>query len=191
MNFCGRSMILRQPVAVRFDQIVAHMYDVVDRKLGRAVRVEHGRLIDMFLLLGDGGFDGQQLHVDLRHVHRGKLYRKRGLRAGLDAGAVHETSHFHASFARQVRDQTGRVQHIAADLERNVRYDRFHDAGSVFLRALVRHFTVEVLFFFAVPALDLMDAAARILVQRDIVPLDKFGVLGLNEEVIVFRVVLA
>ena len=66
-------MILRQPSLVCFDEVVAECNDIVDRKLGGGVRLEHCGVVNMFLLLGNSCLDGEKLNVDVGHIHCGAL----------------------------------------------------------------------------------------------------------------------
>ena len=58
-------LILRQPIAVRLDQIVNQVPDLLQAQLGRCMRIEHGGVVDVLALAGEGGFDGQRLHVEV------------------------------------------------------------------------------------------------------------------------------
>ena len=64
------SVILRQPVAVGLDQLVAHGHDVVDGQLRAGMRIQHHGLVDVFFFQRAGRLDGQQLHVDVGAVQR-------------------------------------------------------------------------------------------------------------------------
>ena len=133
---------------------------------------------------------GQKLHVDVGAVHGGELLRQVADDGGLYAGAVDKTRDLDAGVRRQVRDKS-LVYNVAADFIRNVGRDRFHDIRGVLAGALVRNVACDILLAIALPACDLIDAAARIFVDRAVVALDQLRILGLDEERVVFGVVLA
>ena len=54
---------------MRFDEVVAEGNDIVDRKLGGGVRLEHCGVVDMLTLLGYSRLDGEELNVDVGHIH--------------------------------------------------------------------------------------------------------------------------
>ena len=177
--------------AVGLDQLVAHFHDVVDRELGGRVWVEHRGAVNVLAFARARGLDRHELHVDVCHVHRGELHRQAADVAGIDAHPVDQARHLDARVGGQVVDQA-RVQHIAADLVRHAGEDGLHDVRGVFLGARMADLAVlqnRGLFF--LPALDLVDAAARVLVERDVVRIDQLRVSGFDEQRVVFGVVLA
>ena len=50
---------------------------------------------------------------------------------------------------------------------------------------------MDIIIFLVLPVLYLLDAASRILIKRNIISLDKLGILCLYKEVVIFGVVLA
>ena len=63
-------MIFRQIISVSLNQLVAHLYDVVDGEGGRGERIEHSRLIDGVLLKSYGCLNGEKLNVYVRKAGR-------------------------------------------------------------------------------------------------------------------------
>ena len=114
-----------------FDEIVDHVLDRVDVELASRVRVEHCRLVDVIFLLCDSRFDREKLNIDVRHVHSGALDGDRTDVARDNAVTVDKARYFNARFLGEVRDEVIFVQHVAADLERCVCDDRFHDIRCV------------------------------------------------------------
>jgi len=51
-------MIRRQPLAMRVNQIIDEVPDLVEAEFGGGVGVEHGGVVDVLSFLGEGGFDG-------------------------------------------------------------------------------------------------------------------------------------
>ena len=60
----------------------------------------------MLLLLSYGSFDCKKLNINHGHVHCGKLYRQRGLLAGLNAELVDKAGNLYACLFGEVRDKT-------------------------------------------------------------------------------------
>lgn len=50
---------------------------------------------------------------------------------------------------------------------------------------------MDIIIFLVLPVLYLLDTASRIFIERDIISLDKLGILCLYKEVVIFGVVLA
>src|SRR5439155_700898 len=63
--------------AVGLQQEVDELVDLAQRQLGSGVRVEHGRVVDVFALAGESGFHRQRLHVHVRLDQGGQLRRQR------------------------------------------------------------------------------------------------------------------
>ena len=55
----------------------------------------------------------------------------------------------------------------------------------------MRDFVMNIIILLVLPVLYLLDAASRIFIERDVVSLDKLGILCLDKKVIIFGVVLA
>ena len=92
---------------------------------------------------------------------------------------------------RKIGDETV-IHHISADLENLSGCDCVHDARAVLLGGLVIQtlFRAELLVLL-LPRFDLMDAAAGILVQRNVVLLNEFRIVGLDPVRHIFGIVLA
>ena len=76
------------------DQFVAHCLDIIDIQLCCGMWFEHGGLIDLFFGSGGCGFDGQELDVDIGHIHGCQLDRESSYVAWLMplASTIHGTS---------------------------------------------------------------------------------------------------
>ena len=83
-------MILRQPVAVGLDQLVAHGDDVVHGQFRAGVGIQHHGLVDIVLFQRARGFNGQKLHVDIRAIQRRALFGQIADEGGLHAVFVHQ-----------------------------------------------------------------------------------------------------
>ena len=180
-----------QVIAVCFDELVYHLLDAVDIQLAAGVRVEHRGLVNVLALTRDRCFDGEQLDVDIRHIHRRALHGQRTDVAGVDTRPVDETWHLNTCLLGQIGDEMTFVQHVAADLVRRVRDHRFQNAGGILVasRVLFYSFTQDVVVFLA-PLVDLFDTATWILVERDVELVDEIRVLGFDVEHIVLGVML-
>ena len=95
-------MIFRKPIAVCRDKVIAKRDDVIDRKLGRRVGVEHSGVIDMLALEGSCRFYCEELGVDIGHIHCGELYGESADDRGLDAEAAYKTRNFYAGVGGKV-----------------------------------------------------------------------------------------
>lgn len=71
-----RLVILRQPALVSLDHIIAQRHDIVNGQFALHMRIHQRSLINVFLLQGLGGLDGQQLFVDIGTVQRRALLRQ-------------------------------------------------------------------------------------------------------------------
>ena len=129
-------MVFRQHIAVGLDEIIAQFDDVVDGKFRRCGGIQHRRMIDVLLLQGQRRFNGQQLRIDVGHIHRRTLGRQCADISTVDSRAIDQTGNFHHRIGRQIGDESV-VQHIAADLENSVGVDGINDSGTVFLAPLV------------------------------------------------------
>ena len=172
------------------DKVVTEGNDIVDRELGGGVRLKHCGVVDMFTLLRYGCLDGEELNVDVGHIHSRELNGKASDVGRLDSELVYKAGDLNAGICGEVINKT-LVEHVTADLIGLVRNDRFHDPGSILVGSLVRNVIREIFLLVAVPTVDLMDTAAGILVKRDTVTLDELGVLLLDKEAVILRIVLA
>ena len=174
------------------NQLIYHFLYGVNIKFTSGMGIHHGCLIDSVQSARMCCFDRQELCTDVGHVHSHALGRERAYMAGMDTIAVHKAGNFHACFLRQVADEVPCVEDIAADLVRCVRHNGFHNVGSIFPGALMCFDTrLKEFFVLFLPGFDLVDTAARILVQRDVVALDELRIAALDIEAVVLGVVLA
>src|SRR5690606_1992270 len=128
----GRSQGLGYQFAVRGKQIVDQRADLLQVQLGGRVRVQHGGVIDVLALAGDGGFNRQLLDVHVRAHERGQLGRNLAHAGWLDAVRVDEARHLDAAALRQLVDEAI-VRNVAVDHARLARHDAVDDARSVLL----------------------------------------------------------
>src|SRR5690606_14902214 len=75
--------------------------------------------------------------------------------------------------------------------ERYIGHHCVHDSRSILACFLVAYIVVKILDLVVLPACNLVYAAAGIFVKGNVITLDKLGVLGLDEEVVVLCVMLA
>ena len=152
--------------------------------------IKHSCLIDIIFLLSHSRLDSKKLDIYHQIVHCGELKRQRLLTAGLNSAFVHEACDLDAGIVRKIGNESP-VYNIAAYLIRNVCNDGFHNIRGIFLCALMRDLVVDIIIFLVLPVLYLLNAASRIFIERDIISLDKLGILCLDKKVIIFGVVLA
>ena len=112
--------------AVGFDQLQGHFFDIVQAQLRGGVGIEHGGPDHIGALSGPGGLDGQQLDVDVGHIHGGADGGQGTDEGGMDTGGVHQAGDLHAGGLGEIGDQVARVQHIAADADGLVGDDGLH-----------------------------------------------------------------
>ena len=89
---------------MRFDEVVAEGNDIVDRKLGGGVRLEHCCVVDMLTLLGYSRLDGEELNVDVGHIHSRALNGKTSDVSRLDSELVNKAGNLYAGICGQVVD---------------------------------------------------------------------------------------
>ena len=94
------------PLIVAVDELVHQRGDLVERQLGRRVRVEHGGALGGVARAGERRLDGERLHVDVGLHQRGEMGRQRADRLGRDAARVGHAGHLDAAARRQVVDQS-------------------------------------------------------------------------------------
>ena len=184
-----RSVIFGEPSLVSLDEIVAKRYDVVDGKFCGSVGVHHRRLVYGLAFFGNSRLDGKELNVDIGTVHGSQLFGKTSDMRGLYAESADKAGDLNARLGGQVVDKTG-IYHVAADAVGRIGDNRFHYAGSIFVRALVREISLKRLTRLC-PLLLVLFTAAGIFVKRDAVSLDKLRILALDKERIVLRVMFA
>ena len=88
----------RHEIAVRPQQLVDELLDLVERQLGRGVRVEHRGVVNGLAAPGQRRGDGQALDVYVGLDQRGEVTRQRSHGTGLDPAlaATHGTSTQHS-----------------------------------------------------------------------------------------------
>ena len=85
---------LRYPLAMRGEQVVDEVPDLVEVEFGRSVRVHHRGVIKMLAIFVHQRGDGQFLHIDVGADQRGKLRRQFADECRLDARGVDQARHF-------------------------------------------------------------------------------------------------
>ena len=146
----------------------------------------------MLLFPGHRGLNGQQLHVDVGHVHGGALHGQPAHPGGVHPHPVDEAGHLHAGVHGQILDEMAGIQHVSADFVGVPGHHRLHDVGGVLVGPLVGDAALlpQLVPLFG-PARDLVHAPPGVLVQGDVEPVDELRVLGLDVEHVVLGVVLA
>ena len=173
------------------DQIVYHLLDGVDIQFAAGMRIQHGSLVDMLLLQSTSSLDGQQLNVDVGHVHSCALYGQSTHMGGMNTVTVHQTGNLNAGLCGQVADQMIGIQHVTADFIRSIGNDGLHNMSCILAGTLViLHAGLQQLCVFLFPSFDLVYAAAGILIQRNIVTVDELRIFALNIEHVVLCIVL-
>ncbi len=174
------------------DELVAHLDDGIDIQFGAGVGIQHGCQVDVLLLAGAGGLDGHKLAVDVGHIQRRALGGKLTHTGRQDAAAVDETGNLHTGLLGEIGNEMTGIQHVTADLIGLAGDDRLHDIGAILMGAgMGLHGAVLDLGVFLLPSSDLIDTAAGILVEGNVVALDKAGEVLLDEPRIVLGVMLA
>ena len=94
------------------------------------------------------------------------------------AHAINQAGNLYAGIRRQILNEMAGVEYVSANLIRGPVYDRFHDVGSVFMRTLVvKLFSSAKFIALFGPTFNLVDTAAGVFVQRDVIALDEFRIL--------------
>ena len=71
-------------------ELVTHRNNIVDRKLGGGVGLEHCRVVDVLALAGDCRLYGEELRIDVGHIHSRELYGESANVGGMDTAAVNK-----------------------------------------------------------------------------------------------------
>lgn len=98
-------MIFGHIITVGRNQIVHHFFDGVNIQLAGGVRIHHSRLINMFQLVCARCLNGQQLYVDIGHIHSRALDRQRTHIAGMDSLPIDKARNLHTGLGGKVGDQ--------------------------------------------------------------------------------------
>ena len=101
-----RSVKNRQPIAMSLDQLVHQRPNLVKVEFGGGVRIEHGSMINMFAFARECGFNDKRLHIDIRLLKRGKLWRHHTDLGGLESALINEAGYFDTTTLRQVIDES-------------------------------------------------------------------------------------
>lgn len=146
------------------EQIVAEIFDVVERKLRRSMRIEIRRHVDEFLFALFRRLYRHILHVDVRSVEGRALFGQFADKTRIHAVAVYQTGYFHAGVFGQIGDQP-RVQHVSVDSVCGIVDIRVDDRHAEFVANLVFHGMRGNFFAQLLPTRDLVDTAPRIFVE--------------------------
>ena len=87
-----------------FEQLIAHRDDVVDGKLRCRMRVQHCRVVNKLFSAGHGRFNGEELDIDVRHIHRGALHRQITDDRRRDTGAVYKAGNLDTGIFHEIGD---------------------------------------------------------------------------------------
>jgi uncharacterized protein (TIGR03083 family) len=71
--------------------------DLVQVELRGGVRVEHGGVVDMVALAGQGGLDRQRLYVDICQDQRRQVRGEQANMRGLDSVSIHQAGNLHTA----------------------------------------------------------------------------------------------
>jgi len=161
-------------------------------KLGGGMRIEHGGVVDVLALAGQGCFYRQGLDIDVGLDEGGQVRRQAADPGRLQAVSVHQAGYFHAALARQVVDQAV-VHDVAVDDARLAGFHAVDDVGAVLVGSLDVQRLLAILQRGAqpFPAGDLRLAAGEVFVQGDVELLDQIGAVALDEPGRVLAEVLA
>ena len=77
-------------------ELVTHRNNIVDRKLGGGVGLEHCRVVDVLALAGDCRLYGEELRIDVGHIHSRELYGESANVGGMDTAAVNKAGNLYA-----------------------------------------------------------------------------------------------
>src|SRR5271170_1146710 len=175
---------------MRGDQLVDQAPNLIEVELGRSVRVHHRGVVDVFAVLGHEGADGELLDIDVGADQRGQLRRERAHSSRMNARRIHEAGDFHGAIVGQ-RGNAAVVALIAVDYRGLAGPDGIDDGGGIFAtRPDLDLFLAAVGLRQAFPPLDLLDAAFRVLVERNAEFLDQVLAAPLDEPGRVFREML-
>ena len=75
---------------MRFIELVAHCDDIVDGELCCGMRLKHCGVVDVLTLAGNCRLDGEELRIDVGHIHSRELYGESADVGRMDAAAVNK-----------------------------------------------------------------------------------------------------
>ncbi len=99
-------MIRWQHVAVGFDQFVDEGPDLVQAELGGGMRIEHGCVIDVLALAGQGRFHNQRLDVDVRLLKGCQMRRHLSNFGRLETVLIYKAGDFDTTALGQIIDES-------------------------------------------------------------------------------------
>ena len=121
---------------------------------------------------GHGRFDGEELDIDVRHIHRSALYRQVADDRRDDTGAVHKAGNLDAGVFYKIGDKSC-VQDVSADAVRRICDDRFQNMRRIFDAARMLDIAaVHDFRLLCFPFFDLIHAAARIFIEWNVIFFD-------------------
>ncbi len=123
----GISLISRQQIAVRIDQVVDKVPDLVWRQFRRCMRIEQSGLVDALAVSCESRLDRQLLNRNAQVHDGGKLRGDPTDPDRLNSVSVDMARHFHDAFIGQILDQAV-VWHIAVYQRRVAGYRGMNDA---------------------------------------------------------------
>ena len=162
-------VVLRQPVAVGFDEVIHKAANFVDGQVGTGVGIKKRSLIDVLFLSGQSRIDHKLMDADLAHIEGRQLMRQVTDVAGLNAAGIGKAGDLHAAVIGQIGDQAV-VHHIAAEGEVLSGFQCFNDAGCIFVASgMSKIFVMNQLFGLFCPTFSLPNSTTRIFVKGDVV----------------------
>ena len=114
-----------------FVKLIAHLDYIVNRKLGRSVRIKHCRVVNMLALARCRRFYRKELDVDIGHIHSGTLYGESAHSRRVNSVAVNKAGNFNAGVVGKILNKTV-VYNIRTDFVRLVGHYSLNYARCIF-----------------------------------------------------------
>src|SRR6185503_1847965 len=145
--------------------------------------IEHRRMINVFALASEGGFDNERLNIDIRLLERGELRRHHADFCGLQSAFIDETGDFNTTTLRQVIDESV-IGDVTIYHARRTSFHRMDDERTILLTALISlliEFTAFQRGFLCFPFCKLVFATSEIFIEWNLILLDEVGTVVLDE----------
>ena len=145
---CTVLVVFRQVIAVSIDQLIHHLFDGIDIQLAAGVRIEHRRLIDVLLLLGDSRLYREKLWVDVLDAGAVGIILKTGeLLTQTDVNAVMEGKQLVFNYPILEKIVQRFRQSVLADVRRQEALIQFEidEYDERYLRHLALGYTKEMI----------------------------------------------
>src|SRR5258706_12152274 len=186
-------LIFRQHIAMRCDEFIHKRPDLIEAEFSSRVRIEHRGMIDVFTFAREGGLDNERLHIDIRLLKRGELWRHHTNFCGLQSALIHEAGDFNTTTLRQVINESA-IGDVAIDNARCAGFHGMNNERTIFLTALIPLFIEFTTFkrgFIRFPLRDLIFTTPDIFIDGNLVLLEKIRLATFDEPWHVFAEVLA